>query len=215
MLDCMLCRLTHRLGLEAAKNAERLAGVGDGVLAVPSVAGVWVGESVDAEGSELVAADEAGTAEVGWVEDVAGAVALGVWVVEAGVLAGGVVGGVEEGVGVGVGVGVGGSVSAWQLEIVGLGLKVPVIVPPGPPEVAAMLAGAMNPLTASPAAVTSMTPPANRPMESGRTRAKHMEDPAREVQRLDYLAVCPRLAQPLTFDDSSPCAGPYAMPTDV
>jgi len=187
-LDWLLCRPTHRLltGELAAKRAVRAAGAGDGVPAVPTsvVAGVSWGEAGGDAGSVPVSVDAEVASEAGW--EVAGAWADVVAAV-AGVVAGaGVVGAVVVGavvgvVGVGVGVGVGDGCSGWQLEMVGLDVTVPVMVP-GVLPLAARLSGAMKPLAASPAVVASMMPPAMRPIETGRTRAKHMEDPARDAR---------------------------------
>jgi hypothetical protein len=57
--------------------------------------------------------------------------------------------------------------------------------------VAARLPGARAALTTSPAVVVSKTPPARRPAETGRTRAKHMEGPACAVRCSSTLLVCP------------------------
>lgn len=124
----------------------------------------------------------------------------------------------EEGVGVGVGVLLGGGVddpdafSGWHCEITGLAFTLP------PEEllarVAARVAGATAVETRIPVVVARSTPPAMRLSETGRTgrtRAKHMEDPARTLGCLVYLAGLPRLAQPLTLDDSPLLAGSDAI----
>jgi hypothetical protein len=103
----------------------------------------------------------------------------------------------------GVGGGVGDAFSGWHCEITGLsftlptaGLTTPLAI------VAARLAGASAVQIRTPVVVARSTPPAVRLSETGRTgrtRAKHMEDPARTLGCLVYLAGLPRLAQPLTL----------------
>ena len=152
-------------------------------------AGVSDGEAGGDAGTDPPADDEGTSEAVDAPADV-GAVVAGSVVVVAGVVTGAGVVGVGVGVGVvgvgvgvvGVGVGVGAGFSNWQLVTTGLGVTVPVTVPPGPLPVAAWLNGAMTPLTARPAVVASMMPPATRPIETGRTRTKHMEGPARDAR---------------------------------
>jgi len=89
--------------------------------------------------------------------------------------------GSEEFVGVGVGVGVGVDVTTFSsshFETV-VGVAAAARAAATGLEVAARLPGARARLTAIPAVVVSKTPPATRPVETGRTRAKHMKDPAR------------------------------------
>lgn len=170
-----------------------------------------------------VGATDAPPDDVGLADGVAVADAVadgvGVAVADAWVPVG--VGVVEaEGVGVGVGVGVllGGGVddpdafSGWHCEITGLAFTLP------PEEllarVAARVAGATAVETRIPVVVARSTPPAMRLSETGRTgrtRAKHMEGPARTLGCLVYLAGLPRLAQPLTLDDSPLLAGSDAI----
>jgi len=128
-----------------------------------------------------------------------------------------------EGVGVGVGVLLTGGVgvddgdvfSGWHCEITGLSLTLPPEGPVAPvARVAARLAGATAVQTRIPVVVARSTPPAMRLSETGRTgrtRAKHMEDPARILDCLVYLAGLPRLAQPLTLDNSPPLGGSDAI----
>jgi hypothetical protein len=73
-----------------------------------------------------------------------------------------------------LGVGVGLAVSASHCQIVGLEFAFPVTTPDPPPKDAARVCGAMAAVTNNPAAVVSKTPPALRPIDAGRTRAKHM-----------------------------------------
>jgi hypothetical protein len=130
---------------------------------------------------------------------------------------------VAEGVGVGVGVLLGGGVgvddpdafSGWHCEVTGLAFTLPpegLLAPIA--RTAARLAGATAVETRIPVVVAKSTPPAMRLNETGRTgrtRAKHMEGPVRTLGCLVYLAGLPRLAQPLTLDDSPLLRGSDAI----
>ena len=228
MLTWERCRLTHRLvGDVAAYMASSTAGVslgdvGAGAGSVPSPDGV-----ADAAADELEVA-------VGVAVAVAVAVALADGVLgDADADAGGgvdeldvagEVGADDEVEGVVVGVPLAGGVgvdvvdtfSGWHCEITGLSLTLPpeaLLISPLA-MVAARLAGASAVQTRIPVVVARITPPAMRLSETGRTgrtRAKHMEDPARNLGCLVYLAGLPRLAQPLTLDDSPPLGGSDAI----
>lgn len=71
-----------------------------------------------------------------------------------------------------LGVGVGLALSVSHCQIVGLEFTVPVTT--APLGDAARVCGAMAAVMTNPAAVVSKTPPALRPIDAGRTRAKHM-----------------------------------------
>jgi hypothetical protein len=197
-----------------------LGDVGAGVGSVPSL-----DEGVaDAPPDELGLADAVADADGDGVAD---GVLLGVGVCEGalgvldGVAEGDPLGDEAEAVGVGVlltgGVGVddADAFSGWHCEITGLSLTLPpegLITPLA--RVAARLAGANAVQTRIPVVVARSTPPAMRLGETGRTgrtRAKHMEDPARILDCLVYLAGLPRLAQPLTLDNSPPLGGSDAI----
>jgi hypothetical protein len=151
-------------------------------------------------------------------------VGVGVAVVEPGVPVGvGVDEAEDVGLPVGVGVLDGGGVgvddvdafSGWHCEITGLAFTLPAgeLVTPLA-RVAARLTGATAVDTRIPVVVARSTPPAMRLRETGRTcrtRAKHMEGPARTLGCLVYLAGLPRLAQPLTLDDSPLLGGSDAI----
>jgi hypothetical protein len=84
----------------------------------------------------------------------------------------------------GVLLGVDEACSGSHFLTVGVGLTVPVTVPPGelalsargapPAATEARLCGAIAALTISAPVVESKIPPAMRPVDTGRTRAKHM-----------------------------------------
>ena len=85
--------------------------------------------------------------------------------------------------------------SGWHCEITGLAFKLPPeeLVTPAA-RVAASVAGATAVETRIPVVVARSTPPAMRLSETGRTgrtRAKHMEDPARILVASSTLLVCP------------------------
>jgi hypothetical protein len=235
MLTWERCRLTHRLvsDVAAAYRASRTAGVSLGEVGAPvgSVPSLDVPVDVPVDGVGLAVgvgvSDDVGVSDgVSEAEAVADGVVLGVGVCEAepGAPEEGVVDGDEEAVAVGVGVlladGVGeddaDAFSGWHCEITGLllvalpsaGLITPLAA------VAARLAGASAVQISIPVVVARTTPPAMRLSETGRTgrtRAKHMEDPARSLGCLFYLAGLPRLAQPLTLDDSPLLGGSDAI----
>ena len=79
---------------------------------------------------------------------------------------GGVVGGLDGGVEV--------TLSLSHCQIVGAEFTLPETTPDPPPGDEARVCGAMATVTTNPAAVVSKTPPALRPIDAGRTRAKHM-----------------------------------------
>jgi hypothetical protein len=93
---------------------------------------------------------------------------LGV-LVGGGVVGGGVVGGGVVGGGVDVEV----DLSASHCQIVGAEFTLPETTPADPGGEARACC-AMAAVTTNPAAVVSKTPPALRPIDAGRTRAKHM-----------------------------------------
>jgi hypothetical protein len=78
--------------------------------------------------------------------------------------------GEDEGVDVGEDV----TVTVSHCEVGGVAFAPPETTLDPTPGIAAMLCGAMVAVTANPAAVMSKTPPALRPIDAGRTRAKHM-----------------------------------------
>jgi hypothetical protein len=144
--------------------------------------------SVDDDDEAEALADGDGEAD-GFADGVADALADGeadvvdgdagtVPVIVDGVGDGVVVVGVGDGV-VGVGVGDADAFSDWHCEITELAVRFPLLDPLA--EVTARLAGAIAVLTTIPVVVASRTPPVMRPSDTGRTRAKHMEDPARAV----------------------------------
>ena len=152
--------------------AESVAGDGDaagvavGVALLPPLsvelcAGVPV---VDAGGVPVLCTDDVAAGVVASLVDVSlvdvGAVGDGLedWL--------GVVGGVEGGA----------ALSVLHCQIVGLEFTFPETTPdPPPPLVEARVCGAMAAaVMTSPAAVVSKTAPALRPIDAGRTRAKHM-----------------------------------------
>jgi hypothetical protein len=73
-----------------------------------------------------------------------------------------------------LGVGVGLVLSVSHCQIVGLEFTFPVTTPDPPLGDAARVCGAKAAVTTNPAAVVSKTLPALRPIDAGRTRAKHM-----------------------------------------
>jgi hypothetical protein len=73
-----------------------------------------------------------------------------------------------------LGVDVGLALSGSHCRIVGLEFTIPVTTPDPPPGDTVRVCGTMAAVTANPAAAVSKTPPAIRPIDPGRTRAKHM-----------------------------------------
>jgi hypothetical protein len=200
-----------------------LGDVGAGVGSVPAVddgaADVPPVDVGPADG--VVLADDVAVAD-GVVPGVG--VAVGVDVAEPAVPVGvGVDEAEDVGVGVAVGVLDGGGVgeddvdafSGWHREITGLAFTLPpeeLVTPLA--RVAARLAGATAVETRNPVVVAKSTPPARRLSETGRTgrtRAKHIEGPARTLGCLVYLAGLPRLVQPLTLDNSPLLGGSHAI----
>jgi len=155
--------------VEGAVGVELLSSLSVGVSevdagGVPAV-GVGVGDATDE-----VADDEAAELEAAPLLDVplvdADAVGDGLEVL----LGGGVVGGGVVGGGVDVEV----ALTASHCQIVGVEFTLPVTTPDPPPGAEAQVCGAKPTVTTNPAAVVSKTPPAVRPIDVGRTRAKHM-----------------------------------------
>jgi hypothetical protein len=146
------------------------AGVGVGVSLLPVLPAEFPAEVPVAAGGEVSVVAGGG---VTGADDCAGGVVLGVLLGE--LVDGDGVGDVpvelEELLGVGGGLLV---LSVSHCQIVGLEVTFPVTTPDPTLGDAARACGATEAATANPAAAVSKTPPAMRPIATGRTRAKHM-----------------------------------------